>query len=405
MLSRIDGHTSWGVLRQIGGLMPEEVDLALESWLQTGLVVLDDPATGAAEAETGSSAAEADAAQSAPTEAPAAPAGPPQIDDSAIDASLDLDVDLQKRILTMDATLGQATYHEILGIERGADNKQIKRAYFKLSKVYHPDRYFRRNIGEHATRLDRIFKHVMEAYELLSDPATRTEIERSMAQAPTSSETSAAPAADAKPAEKKQRPAGYKKPTRMENLQRLRNAFKMPEKMQEERRFKSRQFFEAARSAAEGKRWLEAAASARLAIAFDPWNRELKQEFASIQMEVNAVRAVDLIRSVEDGSETEGIADLLEEAVSYRPADPDINGRAAQQALRYGMLKPALEYAKSACELEPESGPYHLAQCRALRRLGKLEAAKRVLTVAGKLLPGDPEIAEERKLVRLGRKR
>ena len=398
MLSRIDGNTSWGVLRQIGGLLPEEVDLALESWVQSGLVLLDEEAAGPP-----SSGASETPAEPEPEAQAAAPA-PPTVDESAIDESLDLDVDLQSQILHFEATLGHATYHEILGIERGADNKQIKRAYFKLSKLYHPDRYFRRNIGDHATRLDRIFKHVMEAYELLSDPATRTEIERSMSQAP--SPATQKPAAEKpKPAEKRPKGGGYRKPTRMENLQRLRNAFKMPEKMQEERRFKSRQFFEAAKSAAEGKRWLEAAASCRLAIAFDPWNREVKQAFASIQIEVYAVRAVGLIRSVEDGSETEGIADLLEEAVSYRPADPDINGRAAEQALKFGLLKPALEYSKSACELDPENGPYHLAQCRALRRLGKLEAAKRVLATAGKLMPGDPQIAEERKLVRMGRKR
>ncbi|HVQ25896.1 MAG TPA: hypothetical protein VMV01_11995, partial [Planctomycetota bacterium] len=63
MLSRIDGHTPWAVLRQIGGLLPEEADLALESWLQTGLVLLD-------------AASPTVPAAAAPSRAKAAPAAP-----------------------------------------------------------------------------------------------------------------------------------------------------------------------------------------------------------------------------------------------------------------------------------------------------------------------------------------
>ena len=58
----------------------------------------------------------------------------------------------------------------LLGVEPGADRRTIKRAYFKLSKEFHPDRYFRKEIGDYAERLERIFKKVLEAHEMLSDP-------------------------------------------------------------------------------------------------------------------------------------------------------------------------------------------------------------------------------------------
>ncbi len=58
-------------------------------------------------------------------------------------------------------------------VDRDADKKAIKRAYFKLSKELHPDRFFGKNIGPYRERLSKIFQSVKAAYELLSDDARR----------------------------------------------------------------------------------------------------------------------------------------------------------------------------------------------------------------------------------------
>src|SRR5262245_40827312 len=41
LLSRIDGHTPWTVLREIGGLAPRDADAALARWIAIGLVDVD----------------------------------------------------------------------------------------------------------------------------------------------------------------------------------------------------------------------------------------------------------------------------------------------------------------------------------------------------------------------------
>ncbi|MBW2388110.1 MAG: hypothetical protein JRG89_06700, partial [Deltaproteobacteria bacterium] len=41
LLSRIDGQTSWKLLREIGGLSADEVDLCVEEWLQQGFIDID----------------------------------------------------------------------------------------------------------------------------------------------------------------------------------------------------------------------------------------------------------------------------------------------------------------------------------------------------------------------------
>lgn len=55
-------------------------------------------------------------------------------------------------------------YYKILGIEKTADENQVKKAYRKLAIVHHPDK----NPGD-ATAEVR-FKDISEAYETLSDP-------------------------------------------------------------------------------------------------------------------------------------------------------------------------------------------------------------------------------------------
>lgn len=55
-------------------------------------------------------------------------------------------------------------YYEVLGIGRNADEKEIKKAYRKLAKKYHPDT----NSGD--AKAEERFKEITEAYTILSDP-------------------------------------------------------------------------------------------------------------------------------------------------------------------------------------------------------------------------------------------
>lgn len=58
-------------------------------------------------------------------------------------------------------------YYKIMGVERTANQDEIKRAYRKLARKYHPD------VSKESDAEDR-FKEVGEAYEVLKDPEKRT---------------------------------------------------------------------------------------------------------------------------------------------------------------------------------------------------------------------------------------
>ena len=155
LLSRIDGQTPWSTLRSIAGLPVAQVDRCLEDWVRDGLIQLI-----ATHGEAESSATR-----------------------FSVDPSLGLPVDVQRRALEFEGLLG-GSYHALLGVSREADARAIKRSYFKLSRDFHPDRYYGKDVGPFAELLDSIFKRIALAYELLMDPTTRAELERSMTSAP-----------------------------------------------------------------------------------------------------------------------------------------------------------------------------------------------------------------------------
>lgn len=59
--------------------------------------------------------------------------------------------------------MAKRDYYEVLGVSKSASDDEIKKAYRKLSKQYHPD------INQDAGAEDK-FKEIAEAYEVLSDP-------------------------------------------------------------------------------------------------------------------------------------------------------------------------------------------------------------------------------------------
>lgn len=66
-------------------------------------------------------------------------------------------------------------YYKVLGLTSDAEEKEIRAAYRKKAKKYHPD------AGEGSSA--EAFREIQDAYELLSDPGKRREYDRSRAPA------------------------------------------------------------------------------------------------------------------------------------------------------------------------------------------------------------------------------
>lgn len=63
-------------------------------------------------------------------------------------------------------------YYEVLGLQKGASEDEIKKAFRKMAMKYHPDR----NPGDKDA--EEKFKEVNEAYSILSDPDKKNKYDR-----------------------------------------------------------------------------------------------------------------------------------------------------------------------------------------------------------------------------------
>src|SRR5205807_3565909 len=58
-------------------------------------------------------------------------------------------------------------YYEVLGVARGANQKEISSAFRKLARKYHPD------VNSGDKQAEERFKEISNAHEVLSDPQKR----------------------------------------------------------------------------------------------------------------------------------------------------------------------------------------------------------------------------------------
>ena len=68
-------------------------------------------------------------------------------------------------------------YYEVLGVSKNATPDELKRAYRKLSMLYHPDRQAGKSDTEKKEAEEK-FKECSEAYSVLSDEEKRANYDR-----------------------------------------------------------------------------------------------------------------------------------------------------------------------------------------------------------------------------------
>jgi len=80
-----------------------------------------------------------------------------------------------KKIREAHASMKNQDHYEVLGIPRDAPKEEIKKAYFRLAKAYHPDRHFELGMNEVKKQLEELFQRITEAYDTLLMERNRKE--------------------------------------------------------------------------------------------------------------------------------------------------------------------------------------------------------------------------------------
>jgi curved DNA-binding protein CbpA len=102
-------------------------------------------------------------------------------DPRELDEAVDLELERKRVILEAYYHLDNATHYQLLKVDPSADKRAIKNAYYEIVNVFHPDRYFGKNLGSFKPKLERVFARLTEAYDAITRAGPRAEYDAYLA--------------------------------------------------------------------------------------------------------------------------------------------------------------------------------------------------------------------------------
>jgi curved DNA-binding protein CbpA len=218
----------------------------------------------------------------------------------------ELTEDQKKRILFVEMHLEKWSYYKLLGLKRTSPAAEIKQGYFRASKEFHPDAYFRKSLGSYQERVDRIFRTMKTAYDVLSDPKKREQYDATaIIELTPEEEAEIAKLAEAQKAKDKDKERDARNEQRMREQRLKRNP--MAERIK-----KGRDYMKLAEDAFAAGKLEEAATHARLAVGYD---EGLKAKAEPFFLEASRTRAAAALKRVQQilssPADTRALADEL----------------------------------------------------------------------------------------------
>jgi curved DNA-binding protein CbpA len=187
VVSRVDGVTTSVEIAEETGKSVAEVEALLERLAGLGVLSFEEPQRVAERRVSPAPAPRTSGAfrlgpivetsAAADVKHPAASL----YDPSELDEPVDIELPRRRQILDLYYRLDQLTHYQVFGVGHDADKKAIKEAYFEIVNVFHPDRYFGKNVGSFKPKLERVFARLTESYDVLSRKASRAEYDSYLA--------------------------------------------------------------------------------------------------------------------------------------------------------------------------------------------------------------------------------
>jgi curved DNA-binding protein CbpA len=179
VLSRVDGRATASEISVVTGLGLVDVTDVLTRLARLGAVHFEkrtdeaaSPAQAAPEFSNLGDIVRADAPR---------PLTRPHYDPAELAEPADLDFERKRLVLDTYYGLDGLNHYELFRIPTSAEKKVIKRAYYDVVALFHPDKYFGKNLGKFKPKLERIFSRITEAHDTLTKPASREEYDSYLA--------------------------------------------------------------------------------------------------------------------------------------------------------------------------------------------------------------------------------
>ncbi|HZH04845.1 MAG TPA: DnaJ domain-containing protein [Myxococcaceae bacterium] len=161
--------------------------------------------------------------------------------------------------------LPELDYFQILKVGRDATGAEIKKAFYRESRAFHPDRYFQLRDPALKAKVNEIYKRITEAYYVLRDDGKR-----------------------------KRYAADVSGPQRHEKL-RFNDTAEVETKIAAKREQdeqvgihpKGRQFYQTGLQDAAAERWSAAERNFKMALTYEPSNARYKEKLGEVQQKLH----------------------------------------------------------------------------------------------------------------------
>lgn len=330
--------------------------------------------------------------------------------DPAQQALLDEACDLTRaerlHLLVLDRDLGRKSHWEILGLRGAPSERDIKKAYFSLSKKYHPDTYFGRNTGSFAPIIARVFGGIKAAYDVLADAEQRQIYEaehpppsgsgKRLEDLPTRRSRGGAQAVAQTKLDREKAERLEKR--RQEILERRKKNAGQPF---QDRAKLAKEFFDKGMAYLADKNTVGAADAFRLALTYAPNNEEYQRRYDDLAELAGQEKAKAAVKEGEahlGHGDTASAAEAFAKASDLAPRMASHALRAAQAYLDCANHEKALHFARRAVKVSPRrfearllAAKIHVARQEKNAAIAELEIAvtlDRSDTRAKKMLKG-----------------
>jgi tetratricopeptide (TPR) repeat protein len=290
---------------------------------------------------------------------------------------VDLDLERRKEVLFTEANLGGWDHWQVLGVRWNCSAADVKAAYLERVKVFHPDRYAGKRLGSFRGRLERCFRRMTEARDVLSDDGRRAAYAKTTAPPEEFARMEARKLEDERRAEERRARLARQNPV-------LARAGRVVELIQR------------GKAALADGRYAAAANDLLVAQTLDPQNREVAALAAEAKKRSAAGKAADLYHKAlekEAVGDSRAALEAFQQALEADPTHVRSATSGCRHALALGDLQVARQLADAAMKAAPRSGAAHEALGTVLEAEGNKKDARRTFERAVEL---DPQLSVAR---------
>ncbi len=172
------------------------------------------------------------------------------------------------QLAQLAASLNGKDYFQVLQLDVAATPVEIKKAFYRDSRLFHPDRFFHITDEVSKNNIGQIYRRVTEAYFVLRDDAKRRKY-----------------VTDISGAERAQK-------LRFTDVSEAEQRAEAKKQVEEEfgTNPKSRQFFKSALADIEKENWAAAERNLKMAVTYESSNAKFKEKLAEVQRKLEEQR-------------------------------------------------------------------------------------------------------------------